>query len=431
MRHGVASSKKKGLPLNLLAVSLSWAIYWLPGISPGIIGLLKDLFLFIMLVMLLLPKQITLHNLTTYKGQKHYLVFSNLLIAIAILTFIMGVIFSPNPAGSFTFWTRFVGAYLLYKALSGFYRKNPQFLEISFKVLTAPVILSVIYMISSMMGIINIPIPKTFKTSYDFILKPYMMGLSYRSNAMGWAISFVLPIMVYFSFKAGSIPEKWLWRSSAAGSLYIVSLVKGRGAVVSAMLSSGFIAWMLLRNKRTERFIIALVALILIVGVGIPYLSSIFLWKIQMSEGEAHWSDLFEKPENFDDFSSGRYTIFVKAFRTIKKAPLTGIGIGQTDEYGFSSGTAHNFFLNTFSGSGIFAGVVALLFFIKVGILCYNVIRTKEILNKNNFIIVPVAMVISFFPSILVEGGPMFGSLYQGITFWYALAAIVVMIQGL
>lgn len=429
LRRRAKSQKKKRLPLGLFMVSLLWAIYWLPGISSGIIGLIKYFFWLNMIIMSLLPRQITLCKRTIHRGQKYSLIFSKLLIIIASWTFMMGVIFSPNLVESFTFWTRFAGACLVYMALSEYYRKNPQFLTGSFKILTIPVIISVIYVIMSMMGIIKIPVPKIFKTSYDFILADYMMGLSYRSNAMGWAISYVLPIIVYFSAKTKGLAEKWMWRSYAVGSFYILFLLKGRGAVVSGMVSSGLVLWLLFRNRRTERLILGVIVFVIVFVFGFSYLSSVFLWKMEIHEGEASWNAVFMETEGLDEFSSGRFTIAMNAFRAIKNNPLTGIGIGQTDGYGFTNGLAHNLLLNVASGSGVFAGLIVLLFFFYVGVLCFNIIKKKELLDKDDFIIVPWAMIIAFFPSIIVEGGSMFGSFFQGISFWYALSAIVVMIE--
>ena len=413
--------RRTRLPLGVTAVAAMWSIYWLPWLPQGLFRAAKYGLLFVM-VALLVPAVRRSVGVLRGSGRSTIL----WLAALAGVT-VLGVASSPEPMRSFQTWVRYPMALLLYVGLRHLYERDPRRIAWAIRLLPVSVLASVAYVYLAKLGLVHAQPPESFVRAYRS--EAYLMGLSYRTSGLSWAIAFVAPVMVFYSLRAFTLLRRRLWLAGLLVCICTNFLLMNRGGLISMLLGSALVAFVGLRRPVARGALLAVLLPAVIYGASRFYASERFEHKA------AAWREVLAgraTAATWDKLSSHRVSTYGAAFRIVAGSPLMGIGFAEVDDvYDLSSSQAHNLYLNVALGAGALAGALVLLFFIfKVGLPWLRALRTTLRGRGHPFLILPVAMMLPHLVATLVESGPMFTSLYSGITFWFALPAMEILLRS-
>jgi O-antigen ligase len=412
----LASSPKR----LLIYVAGIWAIFWVPWVPSGIFLAIKDVVLLAFLVFAL--------ALWLFKDRR---VFSPLfqtpvsgLLVLLLLTLIPGVFFSDQILSSMGVWLRFAAAAVIYAALLYLFRSRPTFIDRIFKLLVLSVALSAVQVILVQTGILP-----PLQPPADFVGDPGLMGFSYRPIGLSWAIAFVMPIAVAFLVR--DVRDRRIsalfWAPVSIALGIACAMTKGRGGLLAAFLGTAVVLWTMHKGWRGKALVLAFAAASVLFLVLNPSFVESNLLRGLYSVDQVTTGSL--PTEMVHRLASGRLGIWSVGLDHIQDSPLLGVGLGQ-----FSARLAqpilgvgrhtHNLFLAAAVEGGLFAGLAAVLLFLYI----LNFYRPSAAGlaggPHGHLAAACYGVIVASLVSTVVEIGPMFHSLYLGLPFWFALAAV-------
>ncbi len=414
-----ANDKKSSrIPLILILLIFTAPIYWLPGIPRGYYTQAKD---FILFVFVLIPFLKIFKNVPLFpRVHDARLIFFGLFLLI-FFSLPGAIVVSDNKKSAFSSYIRYLIILPLFLHICSIFERNPQKIEKIFKLIAIPIIISSILIFLASFGIISYN-PPGFTVAAR--TKPYVMGLSYRTAGMSWSIAYIMPILVYFAIKS---EKKLFWLIALALAIYAHILQDNRGGLLAAAFAGVFVFLTLVGTAKTWwKYLLLSIIIYFILIDGGKLMVSI------LSREQVHEQILTERREDFDslnELSNGRLGKYADGLEIIKRYPIFGSGFSRAqklqDFTGIKSGF-HNFYFNHIVATGFVGGFFLMIFFFLIVKLIFTKYFSFMKSKRNDFIVVPIGMLISHFFNTMVESGQMFNNVHQGISFWFALAALAI-----
>jgi O-antigen ligase len=404
----------------LLLVACLWAVYWLPGIPVSYLLDFKEAVLLAMLFLTLGLWLVRDHRVLSILAQTP----TAWILGAFMLTLIPGVVVSEEPLASASVWLQFAAAALIYAALRYLFKSSAGRIELLFKLLVLSVTLSAVYVLLVQVGLLPALQPPS-----SYVGNPALMGFSYRPSGLSWAIGFVAPIAATFSMR-GFRQRRWsgvLWGLVCICLVVTCGLTRGRGGLLAAFLGIGVVLLSLYRGWKGKAIVLLLIAAAVLFLMLTPSFVEANLLRglygVEEVTGGIPSRDVTE------NLASGRLAHWRLGLQYLASSPLVGLGLGQYSvRLGYpileTRSHMHNLFLGTAVEAGLPAGVMAVLFFAYV-LFFYRPsaagLRSDDSLY---FGAASYGVIVASLAAAVVEIGPMFHSLYLGLPFWFALAAV-------
>jgi O-antigen ligase len=404
----------------LIYVAGVWAIFWVPWVPSGVFLTIKEAVLMAFMVFTL--------ALWLFKDRR---VFSPLLqtpvsglLVLLLLTLIPGILVSDEILSSLVIWLRFAAAAVIYAALLYLFKSTPKFIGQVFVVLVLSVALSAVQVILVQTGLLPALQPPA-----EFTGDTALMGFSYRPIGLSWAIAFVMPIAVAFLARDFRDRRKsaLFWAPVSVALGVACAMTKGRGGLLAAFLGTAVVFWTMHKGWRGKALVLAFAAAsVLFLVLNPSFVESNLLRGLYSVDQVASGS---LPTEMVYRLTSGRLRLWSVSLDHIRDSPLLGVGLGQ-----FSTRLAnpilgigrhtHNLFLAAAVEGGVFAGLAAVLLFLYI----LNFYRPSAAGlaggPQAHLAAACYGVIVASLVSAVLEIGPMFHSLYLGLPFWFALAAV-------
>jgi O-antigen ligase len=402
--------------LLVLMVAL-WSIFWIPGIPTDFFMDFKDglflLFIGLSVVKLAFIDRLPLRLLFETPA-------SRLLSIVLVFTFI-GVITSPTPMTSFVIWARFVVAFLFYAILRHLFQASPSLLVTMPRRLIWSVLFSSLYSTFTLLGLIEPFAPPT-----KFAIRnPAAAGFSFRELALSYSIAFVMPfVFVPLAQKRTSTASKLLWGMAVILLLAVSFETQGRGGFLAAITGIGII----IIGSSGSRKIILLIVLVAIMA-GIVLFGSLSLSDVLFNSVDlTSWRSDDLASRDWYILTSGRNVQWLLSIDAIQRSPIFGVGLGNFGTTvlapeGFKGTDLHNFILGLAVEAGLGAAVAGAVFFLYVFVSYARSLRWLAC-KTDRFATALYAVLVACSIQTLFDIGAMFYSLYLGLPFWIALAAL-------
>lgn len=406
----------------LFIVAGIWSIFWLPGFPVGPFMTAKEFFAVGYLASTILHSSLKKNALFN----QMFKVPTTWLLVLYVTGSLPGVLLSPAPTTSVTWWARLVASVLIYGTLLYHFVLKPGLIQQVLLIILGSLLPSILLVLIFHLGIFQPFVPPA-----QFpVRNPVAVGLSPTELELSWSVAYVLPVAIAYwlnTWRNGK-STTWLWAVLSTSLVVTCFLTHGRGGIVAAGL--GAMTTMVLMRKNAKGIIaLILLAVLLTVLLNATYFTNVLLHTKET--GYTPDQLLGQQPyvPFLDIITSGRTKLYQAGIHAFSRAPITGTGLGMFGKQvlvplGMPDSGAHNLYLSTAIESGIFALLAICITMIYI-LARYFRLSVKLADESNGFLAAAAyGIVIGSLFNTLIEYGVMFTSLYSGIPFWIALAVI-------
>ncbi|ACB86092.1 O-antigen ligase family protein [Natranaerobius thermophilus] len=397
-------------------LSLS-TIYWLPGISPEILELIK---LALIATGMIILWTYTLVNNKIVLPTKTFGLFSYILLII--LTLITGfksdLMATVNSVldlslGFITIWTFYL-----------YYNNGGQIEKILKLGAMIVALLAILPLLNSLIGFPD------FNTPDEFAGRPFWnIGFSYRSTALSNGLAFFIPIIYMLLIK----PYKKFNQKKVAGFVFLFSILGtqffsgGRAGLLASMICLLIISLVYYSNFR-EKFIFGLI--IVTVSLVLLTVNPDVIEHINKYLQFERLDGLTLDFETLDDFSSGRMSQYKNAVTELTDNPLMGYGFNYTFN-SQSSSQIHNLWLRIWIESGFLKLLLLLIFVMNTMIKSIKTLRRITIYKGgiyDHHFMLTFSLLLVFSNGIIIsmlEPNTPLGTFQNSFLWWGAIGVLL------